>query len=117
MDIHDPVLPGQPLQAANYLIACYAVSLLRGETILCKKIKHATVKKYIQAANRLRTDRNESSAYHAPIDYITIVTKALLKYEKQKNRRDAIHDEMYHHIESLISSGYCIGGVQHQAWR
>ena len=100
MDIRDPVLPGQKLQAANYLIACYAVSLLRGETILCKKVKYITVKKYIKAANRLRLDRDEDSAYHAPIDYISLVTKAIQKYEKQKNRRDAIHDAMYHHMES-----------------
>ena len=84
MDIRDPVLPGQKLQAANYLIACYAVSLLRGETILCKKVKYITVKKYIKVANRLRLDRDEDSAYHAP----SITFHSLLRpFKNTRSRR------------------------------
>ena len=94
----DPVLPDQPLQARNYLIVCYAVSLVRGETLLEKKIKHATIKKYVKAACALHRDRDLPSPYHAPIDYISMVLKAVKKFEQQKNRREPIHDEMFHYL-------------------
>ena len=81
----DLVLPDQPIQAQNYLIACYAVSLVRGETLLEKKIKHATIKKYVKAACALHRDRDLPSPYQAPIDYISMVLKAVKKFEQQKN--------------------------------
>ena len=95
----DPCLPNQDIQARNYFIACFAVSLIRGETIHSRKIKHATVRNYVKAAACLHTDRKLPSPYGAPIDYITIVLKAIQKYEKQPKRRDMIYDEMFHHME------------------
>ena len=94
----DPVLPDLPLQARNYFIACYAVSLVHGETLLSKRIMHATMKKYVKAAIALHRDRDLPSPYSAPIDYIDIVLKAVKKYEKKKDRREPIHDEMFHHL-------------------
>lgn len=49
----------------------------------------------------MHRDRDLPSPYGAPVDYITIVLNAVKKYEKQKNRRDMIHDEMIHHMESI----------------
>ena len=97
----DPCLPHHSLQARNYLIACFAVSLIRGETIQSRKIRYATVRNYITAAVGLHTDRQLPSPYHANIDYISIVLKAIKKYEKQPNRRDMVHDEMIHHMEKI----------------
>ena len=100
MDLdQDPCLPHQDIQARNYLIACFAVSLVRGETIHSRKIRHATVCNYVNAAASLHTDRKLPSPYSAPIDYITIVLKAIKKYEKQPRRRDMIYDEMFHQME------------------
>ena len=100
MDLdQDPCLPHQDIQARNYLIACFAVSLVRGETINSNKIRHATVRNYVNAAASLHTDRKLPSPYSAPIDYITIVLKAIKKYEKQPRRRDMIYDEMFHQME------------------
>jgi len=97
----DPCLPHHSLQARNYLIACFAVSLIRGETIQSRKIRHATVKNYVNAAVGLHTDRQLPSPKHADIDYVSIVLKAIKKYEKQPNRRDMVHDEMIHHMEKI----------------
>ena len=97
----DPCLPHHSLQARNYLIACFAVSLIRGETIQSRKIRHATIRNYVNAAVGLHTDRQLPSPKHADIDYISIVLKAIKKYEKQPNRRDMVHDEMIHHMEKI----------------
>ena len=97
----DPCLPHQDIQARNYLIACFAVSLIRGETIQSRKIRHATVRNYVNAVIELHTDRKLPSPYGAPTDYITIVLKAIKKYEKQPERRDMIYDEMFHHMELM----------------
>ena len=97
----DPCLPHQDIQARNYLIACFAVSLIRGETIQSRKIRHATVRNYVNAVIELHTDRKLPSPYGAPTDYITIVLKAIQKYEKQPERRDMIYDEMFHHMELM----------------
>ena len=79
----DPCLPHQDIQARNYLIACFAVSLIQGETIHSRKIKHDTIRNYVNAAASLQTGRKFPSPYSAPIDYITIVLKAIKKYERQ----------------------------------
>ncbi|KAL7544775.1 hypothetical protein ACHAWF_013580 [Thalassiosira exigua] len=94
----DPCLPTQPLQARNYLIACYAISLARGETLLHRQIRARTVQGYIRAVCKLHSDRELTSPYTADTDYIGIVLKALRKYEKMPNRREMIHDEMFHHM-------------------
>ena len=101
----DPCLPHHDIQARNYLLACYAVSLIRGETIQSKRVRHATMRNYIKAAVRLHTDRDLPSPHSgAPIDYITIVLKAVKKFEIQPNRREMIHDEMIYYLESIRSS-------------
>ena len=101
--VEDPCLPGYDIQAWNYLIACYAVSLIRGETIKGRHIKHATIKNYVEAAVTLHIDRELPSPYHAQEDYINILLKAVKNYEKKANRRIMIEDEMIHHMESLRS--------------
>ena len=101
MDLgQDPCLPHQEIQVRNYLIACFAVPLVRGETINSHKIRHATVRNYVNTAASLHTDRKLPSPYSAPIDYITIVLKAIKKYEKQPRRRNMIYDKMFHQMES-----------------
>ena len=93
-------MPVHTLQARNYLIACFAVSLIRGETIQGHSVRHATVRNYVNAAISLHIDRNLPSPHHAETNFIKIVLKAIGKFEKQPNRRDMVHDEMVHHIEA-----------------
>lgn len=100
----DPCLPQHDIQARNYLIACFAVSLVRGETIQSKRIRYATIRNYVKAAAGLHRDRDLPSPHGAPTNYITIVLNAVQKFEKQPNRREMIHDEMIHHLEAIRSS-------------
>ena len=66
----DPVLPNQDIQARNYVIACFAVSLIRGETLKGRHIRHATIRNYVTATCALHRDRDLPSPYGAPRDYI-----------------------------------------------
>ena len=52
------------------------------------------------AAISLHIDRNLPSPHHADTNYFKIVLKAVSKFEKQPNRRDMVHDEIVHHIQS-----------------
>eukprot|EP00956_Cyclotella_meneghiniana_P031158 scaffold80896_cov59-Cyclotella_meneghiniana.AAC.1 len=38
------------IQARNFVVACYTVALVEGETLLSKKIRHATLQGYIKMA-------------------------------------------------------------------
>jgi hypothetical protein len=96
----DPCMPSHTLQARNYLFACFAVSLIRGETIQGRLIRHATVWNYVTAAIHLHIDRSLPSPHHAETNYIKIVLKAISKFEEQPNHRDMMHDKVVHHIES-----------------
>ena len=98
--VHDPCLIEYNIQTHNYLIACFAVSLIRGETIKKKQIKHATINNYVKAAIKLHIDHQLPSSHHAKTNYIDIVLKAVRKFEKEPDRRHMIDDKMVHHIES-----------------
>ena len=96
----DPCMPSHTLQARNYLVACFAVSLIRGETIQGRNIRYATVRNYVSAAVGLHVDRQLPSPHLAHVNYIIMVLKAIQKFEKQPNRRDMVHDEMVYQIEA-----------------
>ena len=94
----------KPVQARNYLVACYVVSLTKGETIQGRNIQHATMRNYVKAISTLYTDQNVESPYCADVDYITMVLKAVRKYERMKRQRTMIHDEMVHLMKADRSS-------------
>ena len=58
----------------------------------------------MKAAVTLHKDRKLPSPHHAQKDYITIVFKAVKKYEKEYDCHSMIDDEMIHHMESLRSN-------------
>ena len=95
----DPCLPNQDLQARNYLLACFAVSLIEGDTIQSRTIRHTTVRNYVNVTIASHIDRELSLLMHATVNYIDIVLKALKKYETMSDRREIIYDEMIHHLE------------------
>ena len=92
------------LQARNFVVACYAVSLTTGETLLSKKIRYATIRGYVGMAIRCHTDLNLPSPRHADTDYIDVVLDAVKKYEAVPDRREMIHDSMYHHLIDCYES-------------
>jgi hypothetical protein len=86
------------IQARNFIIACYAVSLTKGETLKGRRIRHATLRGYVQQAIACHTSRKLPSPTMADMDYIKTITEAVRKYEKVPNRREMIHDAMFHFI-------------------
>jgi hypothetical protein len=88
----DPVMTRQPPEARDYFLACYVVSLVQGETILGKPIRHATIKKYLASAYLLfDKDRLDFQSTHKFVD---IILKAVKGYEEVANRRRMITDGM-----------------------
>ena len=87
-------MPTQPPEARNYFLACYAVSLVQGQTILGTLIQYSTVKKYLTAAYKLFNDR--SLDFRSKYDYIEVILKALKNYEEVPKRRNMITDSMMH---------------------
>ena len=92
MELTDPSMPAQPNESRNYFLACYAVSLIQGQTILGSPIRHQTVVNYLTAAYQLLRDRNRS--FESKTDYIEIILSALANYECIPNRRNMITDGM-----------------------
>lgn len=96
----DPRLPDAPVQARNYVLACYTVALIRGETIKGLRIKLATLNKYVTAAVKIMSACQvlgcDMNPRNSPIDYVTILLDAVHKYEGVKRRREMIYDDMFH---------------------
>ena len=104
MNLEDPGMPDQPKEARNYFLACYAVSLIQGQTILGTPSRHQTIVNYLTTAYTLLRDRNHP--FDSKEDYIDIILSALKKYEVIPNRRNMITDEMVcWFIEQSIQHG------------
>ena len=73
----DPCIPTFELQSRNYIIYCFAFSLVHGETIQARIVRHSTIRNYVTAAVQLHTERTMPYTYKAPIDYISLVLNAL----------------------------------------
>lgn len=101
----------------NYVIACYAGSLIQGETLLAKAIKTDTIKRYLYAAATFslaeqvvdpRLDFFGKESHH-----ITKVLSAHKHWEDIPNRREPVTEQMLHemlktnpHDDSLESALY-----------
>ena len=92
------------LQARNFVIACYAVSLTTGETLLNKRVRHDTLKGYVRMAIKCHTDRRLPSPRLADTDYISVILDAVRKLKAVPNRREMIHDSMYEHLLTQYTS-------------
>ena len=90
----------QHLQTRNFVIACYAVSLTTGKTLLNKRVRHDTLKGYVRMAIKCHTDRRLPSPRLADTDYISVVLDAVRKFQAVPNRREMIHDSMYEYLIS-----------------
>ena len=101
MSIPDGGTELRDIQAANFLLACYAISLIHGETIKNIRIRYATLKGYLARAVECWTDRNKASPRLAETDYIHLLLEAVRKYEKVPNRREMITDSMFANMIDL----------------
>ena len=103
MEIKDPTNHSIPIDQSNFVLGCYAVSLIQGDSILGMNILSATIKKYIQAAAALYTARRIENPYEPEDNQLDenfpdIIIKALKKYEKIPKRREVITDSMFVYI-------------------
>jgi hypothetical protein len=94
------------IQAHNFVIACYAVALVQGETLLSTKICHGTLKGYIKLACICHISLGLPDPRWAPTNFIKAITDVIKKYEKVPNRREMIHDAMYEHMLVLYKKFY-----------
>ena len=92
MGLDDPGMAGQPPEARNYFLACYAVSLIQGQTIKGVCIKHSTLKLYMKEALAIFVERR--LPHDSKPDFLAIITKAHSDYENVPNRRRMITDGM-----------------------
>ena len=92
MELPDSGMPNQSPESRNYFLACYAVSLIQGQTILGTTIRYQTVLNYLKAAYTLLRDRKYSFASER--NYVDIILSALANYECIPNRRNMITDDM-----------------------
>ena len=88
----------KPVEARNYILACYAVSLIQGESLLGKPVRSRTVRNYLSDAYRLFTARELTHCSLTSTNYVTIVVRALAAYEDVPNRRNMITGEMMQYL-------------------
>ena len=94
MELDDPCMQEMSAQARTYFLACYAVSLVDGDTILGGSIRSRTLRHYITDAKTLFTARNLVTIGIKDTDYVDIIVNTVQKYEKVANRRNMITDSM-----------------------
>mmetsp|Transcript_6474 Transcript_6474/g.14993 ORF Transcript_6474/g.14993 Transcript_6474/m.14993 type:complete len:430 (+) Transcript_6474:1862-3151(+) len=99
--VGDPRMPHAPLQARNFVLACYTVALVRGETLKGIFIKKATIQGYIRQVEKMMTgfchelERRLPNPLNARINYVAMILKAVEKYEGMTERKEMIYDEMF----------------------
>ena len=99
----DPCTLELPLQGHNWVIACYAVSLIRGHTITGARICHAMLQGYSKQAMSLHIDRGFPNPHQVDINYIKVMTNTVKKFETVPKHKEIISDTMFHHIANLAS--------------
>lgn len=92
------------IQARNFVIACYAVSLTTGETLLSKKVRHDTLRGYVRMAIKCHTDLHLPSPRKADSDFVAVILDAVKKYETVPRRREMIHDSMFEHLLGMYQA-------------
>ncbi len=88
----DPVMTHQPPSARDYFLACYTVSLVRGQTILGTLICHNTILNYLKEAYAL-FDRADLP-FASECGFVRTILKAVKDYEEVPKRRRMITDNM-----------------------
>ena len=106
--ISDPTDLQYPTDQSNFLLGCYVISLLQGDSILGLNLRSATINGYCTAAASLYT---EKSRYldnpFKPVDtrlsenYPDLLIKALSKYEDMPERQESITDAQFIYINDL----------------
>ena len=83
-----------PRQARNYLLACYAVSLVQGQIILGRTVWLHTVTNYLKYAYTLFKNRKITFLLVLDTDYIQLIIVTRWRYKNVADRRNMITDGM-----------------------
>ena len=82
----------------NYFLACYTASLSNSETLLCKSIRTATIRRYLDAISDLYVKANFQdplkNLYGEKSPYVEAVLKEHLRWETVPNRREPLTYQM-----------------------
>jgi hypothetical protein len=100
----DPCVAYQKLHAMNFILACYAVSLVQGETIHTQCIHHVALLGCLSQAISFHTQCGLLHLHSADIDFIKIITDAVNKHKTVPKHCDMIHDMMFHHMATLLQN-------------
>ena len=86
-------MASQPVEARDYFLACYAVSLVQGETIMGAPIRYTTLRLYLSAAHEL-FEKPDNLVCKSDHNFVGIVLKAVKTYEDVPKRKRMITDAM-----------------------
>ena len=105
--LDDPCHKQGPPQAQNYLLACWSVSLVKGETLRGQLIRKTTIDSYINAVLRLFTQRGIVNPRNsADTDLVKLILTAVGAYEQVAKRRHMISDEMMLYMLELAKEAH-----------
>ena len=99
--LDNPCTPVIPLQGRNWILACYDVSLICGDTLSGICICHAMLMGYIKQALLLHADRGLLSPTLVDLGYIIIMTTTVKKYKELPKCQEMVSNGMFHFITSL----------------
>lgn len=88
------------------IIACYAISLTQGQTLMCKSIRSTTVRRYINAISKFYADNDQpdptKDANGKSAHLIQMVIHEHHRWESVPNRREPVTWDMVAHQQSLV---------------
>jgi hypothetical protein len=103
MSIDNPCLAACPLQACNYIIACYIISLMNGETIKGLCLHHVTLMGYVYMFLRMHTYRSlPKLSGTAAVNYISIMKDAVRNWELIPDYCMVIQDRMFQTMSGAV---------------
>ena len=93
----DPCLAFAPIQTRNYVLACFIVHLIQGNTINSIFVKSKTLKGYVKAVINLHLERNlpNPTKVRGSSDLVDPLISSIKSYESVPNRREMIYDNMF----------------------
>ena len=104
--LRDPTSDHMPTEESNFILACYAINVIKGDNILGLNLRNSTVRKYVEAVAMLYEDAKLPNPFRADslaVNYPEVLLQALAKYEKVPSRKETITDQMFDYIRQQAS--------------
>jgi len=90
-----------PIDARHFLLACYSVHLILGNTLKSLRVRHSTLRHYLNQAISLHLARglpDPTEPSFLSQDLVSVLLNAVKSYEKVPNRKEMITDSMILHM-------------------